>query len=100
MLTVNEVYIFDHYTNSRYDWSEIYEIVVNNEAVKIYLKEPKKYPVIIKSFFGRLLRSVIKRPSKASTLFIIDLDMVEIPKDEYEEFVEELNDFSIKAEKA
>ncbi|BAU54744.1 hypothetical protein MgSA37_02922 [Mucilaginibacter gotjawali] len=100
MLTINESYIFDHFNDRKYYWTDIEDIVATGprDLLQIYLYEPKIYPRTITTPIEKFLQSIIKRKPKPNDSYFIDLSMVNFGWDKYDQFVDALNDYSIKAE--
>ena len=100
MLTINESYIFDHYNDRKYYWNDIEDMIVTGpcDLLQIYFYEPKIYPRTITNPIEKFLPSIIKRKPKRNDSYFIDLSMVTFRWDKYDQFVDALNDYSIKAE--
>lgn len=88
MLTVTDVYIFDHFNGLKYCWADIDFIDPYDDYLSLNLYDPRKY---IRSSRNKLTRSFLKR-----RIGRIDTSDLKIEKGKYASFLKSLNNYSLR----
>jgi hypothetical protein len=98
VLTVNGSFIFDHYENIKYYWDDVEEVIASGDYLHIKLYEPEKYLDKCQNPFRRFLKKKVYQLFKIKPSYGINLDIINIKKDEQKKFLDTLNAFSMTAE--
>ena|SRR6185437_1699544 len=98
VLTVNKSFIFDHYENIKYYWDDIHEVIASGDYLLIKLYEPEKYLNKFDNPVRRFLKKAGYQLFKIKPSYSINLDIIDIRKEELKKFLDTLNAFSIAAQ--
>lgn len=98
VLTANRSFIFDQFQNIKYYWNDVDEIVITGEYMVVTLYHPEKYLDEIKNPVQRFFKKWRYERFRKKPSYSINLDIVGVKADEYNSFLNTLNEFSIIAE--
>jgi len=95
VLEVTDLFLFDHYKNIKYYWRDIEQIDTNDKQILVTLYEPRKYFKEIPNPFSRLKTRILCQLYNETSLYKIDLSILELKKDENKIFLEKLDELSL-----
>ena len=93
VLSVNESCIIDHFSNMKYYWTDIDEIVETNDFLYIHLYNPKKYLSKVYNPLRFIVTAISLLFFRKISPYYISLHIIDIER--RLEFSENLNNYSI-----
>jgi len=95
VLEVTDLFLFDHYKNIKYYWDDIELINASDSKLMITLYEPPKYFKEIVNPFSRFRTRILFQLYNETSLFKIDLGVLELKKSENQQFMNMLDELSL-----
>jgi len=95
VLTVNNVFIYDHLSDRKYYWEDVEDALAEEDYLRITLNENPKHPIRPYNNVNRFMLKIFSRKPKKMTSFYIYIYVLDVIRDE---FLETLNNLSIAAE--
>jgi hypothetical protein len=95
VLTANRSFIFDQFKNIKYYWNDIDEIVVTGEYMAVKLYHPEKYLDEVRNPVQRFFKKWRYNRFHKKPNYGINMDIISVRAEEYNNFLNTLNQFSI-----